>query len=158
MQARVFVRIVEGRLFICEEVVGEERCGLTGKVETVVNGYTEIEVTPDIHAALLVHYAALGSKPKAAPKKAKAGGSLAGFDECWSIYLRRDAKAAARKAWVAQNCDQHVEAIKADIARRSTDEAWTKDGGKYVPYMATYLNQRRWEDEPGDAQTEEGWL
>ncbi len=24
---------------------------------------------------------------------------------------------------------------------------WTKDGGQYIPYPATWLNGRRWEDE-----------
>jgi hypothetical protein len=28
---------------------------------------------------------------------------------------------------------------------------WTRDSGQYIPHAATWLNQRRWEDEPFEA-------
>jgi hypothetical protein len=29
-----------------------------------------------------------------------------------------------------------------------TSAEWTKDGGQFIPHPATWLNQKRWEDEP----------
>ena len=31
-----------------------------------------------------------------------------------------------------------------EMAKESAD--WKKEGGKYIPYPATWLNNRRWED------------
>ena len=31
-----------------------------------------------------------------------------------------------------------------EVAKESAD--WKKEGGKYIPYPATWLNNRRWED------------
>jgi hypothetical protein len=31
---------------------------------------------------------------------------------------------------------------------------WTKNNGQYIPLPATYLNGRRWEDEPGKPTVE----
>ncbi len=75
-----------------------------------------------------------------------------GFDEFWSVYPKKDAKDPARKAWakIAPDSalrDQIVAAVKA----RAQTKDWTKDGGQYVPMAATFLNQRRWEDEASEA-------
>ena len=36
--------------------------------------------------------------------------------------------------------------IDAVEKQKKTDQ-WTRDGGQYIPHPATWLNQRRWEDE-----------
>ena len=35
----------------------------------------------------------------------------------------------------------------ATIERATTSEDWLKEGGKYIPYPATWLGARGWEDE-----------
>ena len=45
------------------------------------------------------------------------------------------------------------EMIEALLKQRDS-ETWTKEGGKYIPYPATYLNGRRREDEVEDMPTE----
>jgi hypothetical protein len=37
--------------------------------------------------------------------------------------------------------------ILADVEAKKRTQDWKKDGGKYIPYPATYLNGKRWEDE-----------
>lgn len=66
----------------------------------------------------------------------------------WPAYPRRVAKQAALKAWKKINpstglVDQMLAAL--DQQKRSAD--WQKDGGKFIPHPATWLNQGRWEDE-----------
>lgn len=72
------------------------------------------------------------------------------FDaEFWPAYPRKIAKAAALKV---------VERIKPDdsmrtrmveaVKRQATSAQWTKDGGQFIPHASTWLNQRRWDDEP----------
>lgn len=70
------------------------------------------------------------------------------FDEFWLVYPKKKSKADAEKAWrklapSPELCQQ----IQASIAAQLGSEDWRKDGGKFIPFPATWLNGRRWEDE-----------
>ncbi len=70
------------------------------------------------------------------------------FAEFWRRYPRKVAKAAALKAWcrIAPSATDATTILAAlDQQVRSTD--WQRDEGRFVPYPATWLNGRRWEDE-----------
>lgn len=70
-----------------------------------------------------------------------------GFDEFWSAYPRKDARANALKSWTKLTPDAELRAkIIAHVASRSQTKDWTKEGGAFVPHAATFINQRRWED------------
>lgn len=71
-----------------------------------------------------------------------------GFAEFWEAYPLRKSKATAEKAWTRIKPDDSLaarilEAVAA--AKKSTD--WTKEGGRFIPYPASWLNARGWEDE-----------
>lgn len=69
------------------------------------------------------------------------------FAEFWSRYPRKISKHNARKAWLSLRPDDVLAQIIIDaISRQSTSAAWQKDGGKFIPHAATWLNARRWED------------
>jgi hypothetical protein len=70
-----------------------------------------------------------------------------GFDEFWKLYPRKCAKGDARKAWqqTAPIRPPLEKLIRAVIVARATED-WRKDGGKFVPYPATWLRAERWED------------
>lgn len=71
-----------------------------------------------------------------------------GFALFWGAYPRRVAKGAAIKAWAKLAPDQELaQTILTAIQRQRKTEEWTKDGGKFIPYPASWLNGRRWEDE-----------
>jgi hypothetical protein len=75
-----------------------------------------------------------------------------GFEAFWFTYPRKVGKGEARKVWKklrpsAALTDQIVEAVR----RQRVWPDWTKDGGKFIPHPATWLNQTRWEDEGVDA-------
>lgn len=76
-----------------------------------------------------------------------------GFDEFWAAYPLKKSKANALKAWQKLNPDaETLKAILDAIAWQSKDEAWTKDGGKFIPHGATWINAQRWLDEaPAEA-------
>jgi hypothetical protein len=70
-----------------------------------------------------------------------------GFSEFWHEYPNRTAKANAVKAWGKIPAELHPEIMEAlGVQKRST--AWTKDDGQFVPHAATWLNGKRWEDQP----------
>lgn len=71
------------------------------------------------------------------------------FDSFWSAYPRKVAKQSALKAFKKLNPD---EALLADMLAaldwQRTSDDWQRDGGKFIPYPATWLNGHRWEDDP----------
>lgn len=75
-------------------------------------------------------------------RKARAGT----FEQFYSAYPRKDSKKTAEAAFIkAAIVDLSI--VLDDIAFRSASVEWRKDGGQFIPMAATYLNQRRWEDE-----------
>jgi len=70
------------------------------------------------------------------------------FEMFWQAYPRKVGKPAAQRAWKKVSRPIVWHAIITGIERWKQTEQWQKEGGQFVPYPATFLNQRRWEDEP----------
>ena len=70
------------------------------------------------------------------------------FESFWSAYPKKKAKEAARKAWNKLKPDETLgtEIIQA-VTESAKSKDWLKENGKFIPYPATYLNGKRWEDE-----------
>lgn len=73
---------------------------------------------------------------------------LARFNKFYSAYPKKRNKADAEKAFKKLNPDdillnEILSAINVAIA----SEEWRKDGGKYIPYPASWLNAKGWADE-----------
>jgi phage replication O-like protein O len=89
-------------------------------------------------------------KEKRNPHTPTNGGVLIddSFNQIWKIYPKKVSKAAAKKAFqkIKPNkelFDTMINAIEAQ--KRSHD--WIKDDGQFIPYLSTWLNKARWEDE-----------
>jgi hypothetical protein len=70
------------------------------------------------------------------------------FEEVfWKAYPRKTAKKksreAARKVWTEEDAD----GIMAGLERAKESDQWRRDGGRFIPHAATWLNQERWTDE-----------
>lgn len=75
------------------------------------------------------------------------------FSRFWALYPRHTKRADAIKAWDKLKpdralCDVMASAIRAQA---QTDQ-WQRDGGRFIPHPASWLNGRRWEDEVQDGQ------
>lgn len=71
-----------------------------------------------------------------------------GFDELWKAYPRKQSKAAAQKSYRKLDPDgELLGALLSAVERQKKTRQWQEDGGKYIPLLSTWLNQRRWEDE-----------
>jgi len=68
------------------------------------------------------------------------------FDEFWSLYPRKIAKAVARKAWQRLTDEQQLMAAKA-IDTHCQYWSAKETELEFIPHPATWLNQERWEDE-----------
>jgi hypothetical protein len=70
------------------------------------------------------------------------------FDTFWTVYPKKKAKADAQRAFKKLAPDAAlVRRIVEAVACQSRSVDWTKNGGQFVPYPATYLNDQRWLDE-----------
>lgn len=69
-----------------------------------------------------------------------------GFNEFWEAYPRKKDKQVAEKAWVKNGLSKKVGEILLALENQKANDAQWKDS-KFVPYPATYLNGKRWEDE-----------
>jgi uncharacterized protein YdaU (DUF1376 family) len=70
-----------------------------------------------------------------------------GFESFWERYPKKVGRPAAMKAFRSAKLNGHLPEVLADVEEKAASPAWTKDGGQFIPNPATYLNQRRWEDE-----------
>lgn len=86
--------------------------------------------------------------PETAPA-AREGGVLSEyFDKFWSCYPKKTAKQSALKAFLKLNPDEELlNKMLSSLEQQKKSVQWTKDNGQYIPYPATWLNGKRWEDE-----------
>ena len=85
----------------------------------------------------------------------KQGHLPVGFEVFWKAYPKKKAKPKAIPAWKKIKAAE-IPAIMASIEAYKKTEDWNKNDGQYIPYPATFLNQRRWEDEPTEVNAKTG--
>ena len=70
------------------------------------------------------------------------------FERFWEAYPRHVNKQGAVKAFEKAEIDEGLlEVILRAVERQKASDQWTKDNGQFIPHPATWLNQRRWEDD-----------
>lgn len=70
------------------------------------------------------------------------------FDVFWEAYPKHKGKEEAKKAFAKISLsDDLFRVMLSAIEASKNTEGWKKDGGQYIPYPSTWLNQKRWEDE-----------
>jgi hypothetical protein len=80
------------------------------------------------------------------------------FEEFWTAYPRHEGRQAAVRAFAKIDPDAAQLAAMLDAVARQRDRGcleprFTGDGRSTIPHAATWLNGRRWEDEPPPAAT-----
>lgn len=78
------------------------------------------------------------------------------FDTFWISYPKKTAKPSAEKAWKKAKINGEFSSVLIALNKQKESEQWKSDGGKYIPNPATWINQRRWEDET-TANVEPDW-
>ena len=87
-------------------------------------------------------------KKKEKEHAAQASPSHDFFFAFWKAYPRKVGKPAAQRAWNKEVKGVEIGTLMAGLNAWRCSEQWQKEDGKFIPYPATFLNQRRWEDEP----------
>lgn len=78
------------------------------------------------------------------------------FEKFWNAYPKKRSKGQAEKAWAKIHPDERLlEKILSTIDRAKKSDDWIKEAGQFIPYPATWLNSKGWEDEIKDEK--ENW-
>ena len=73
---------------------------------------------------------------------------MARFERFWKVYPKRKAKDDAWRAWQKRKPDDALtDVIVRAVQVQCRGEDWLREGGKYIPHPATWLNAGRWKDE-----------
>lgn len=71
-----------------------------------------------------------------------------GFLIFWASYPKRKNRQKAEAAWFKiKDWQNLLPTMLSVIAREKATEQWTKQKGQFIPYPASWLNGRMWEDE-----------
>ena len=62
----------------------------------------------------------------------------------WDAYPRHEGKQKARQAY--NKVEVPLDILLEALEQHKRSAQWTKDGGQFIPYPATWLNGKRWED------------
>jgi len=77
------------------------------------------------------------------------------FDRFWAAYPKHVGKDKALKAFAKINPTEELfENILENLERQKKYYAWGRQNWKYIPHAATWLNQKRWEDEMADGEAD----
>lgn len=82
------------------------------------------------------------------------------FETFWTNYPKKRSKGQAEKAWAKIKPDEQLTGeILSALERAKTSADWQKDGGQFIPYPATWLNAKGWEDDytPTLTVVPKGW-
>lgn len=82
--------------------------------------------------------------------QANGNGLRERFAEFWKLYPKKVGKDAAWRSWQKRRPDADLTStMLGTLAWQKQTDNWIREGGRFVPNPATWLNQGRWEDEPG---------
>jgi phage replication O-like protein O len=70
------------------------------------------------------------------------------FDAFWTVYPKKKNRGDAEKAWSKIKFgDGLLNKILTTIEKAKKSSDWKKDNGQFIPYPASWLNAKGWEDE-----------
>ena len=86
------------------------------------------------------------SKPK--PKTRAGARERERFERFWLAYPRKRNKGAAERTFFRLGpTEELTQSMIAAIEAAKKRPDWQKEGGRFVPFPATWLNARGWEDD-----------
>jgi hypothetical protein len=101
------------------------------------------ETKPPLGAGSMLHLA----MPESSPQKPSISHPEVFFPAFWKVYPRKVGKGAAEKAFAKAVKDGAVPDELVQAAEKFSADSNLPEA-QFIPHPATWLNQRRWEDEP----------
>jgi len=74
-----------------------------------------------------------------------------GFNLFWSSYPRKTNRHKAELAWIKHK--PNLDLVLKTLAWQKESKEWFSENGKFIPYPTTWINAKRWLDEPDEGVT-----
>lgn len=75
------------------------------------------------------------------------------FARFWAAYPKKKSKGTAEKTFQKINpSEQLLDAMLVSIEQAKTSDDWKRNAGQFIPYPASWLNAKGWEDDVGPAE------
>ncbi len=99
--------------------------------------------------ALPCNYHVATDIPPSIPQKGdKVGDTVSLFEKFWELYPKKKGKEKAQRAWQRLKPDERLyQLMTSALELDKQSETWCRENGRFIPYPASWLNGRRWEDE-----------
>lgn len=95
-------------------------------------------------------------EPQVSIGKEREDNSLEGFDVFYKAYPKKKSRGDAEKAW--KLIKPNLNDVLAALEWQTKTNEWKKDNGQFIPYPASYLRDRAWEDERPAPKKLEVWI
>ena len=150
----------EGLIDLLIDVIARGLGSLGGRPRNGTVTHSESEVSEPVTKPAETRSLSLlsGSGSSASPEPSEKIGERtkpaysAEFVQFWALYPKKVGKADAWRAW--KRIKPPLGKIREALAWQVHLDAWTKDGGDFIPYPATWLRAQQWLDEPFHAPKE----
>jgi len=78
-----------------------------------------------------------------------------GFDKFWKAWPGKKGKGKAQllDKWKKDKLEARFDHVMQILEAEKKTEQWTKEGGRFIPLMSTWLNQQRWDCDVNDIAT-----
>jgi hypothetical protein len=77
------------------------------------------------------------------------------FHEFWNEYPKKTGKGLAEKSFIKiKPTESLFSEIMSALSKAKKCQQWKRDNGQFIPYPATWLNQKRWEDDYDGEETQ----
>lgn len=95
---------------------------------------------------------------KGKERKEKERNSYESFDSFYKHYPKKKNRRAAERAFKKLKVDKELlEKMLSALEEQKNSKEWLRDDGQFIPYPASWLNGRRWEDET-ESDGDDGWI
>lgn len=75
------------------------------------------------------------------------------FNKVWEAYPKKHSKGPAWQVFkLIDPSEELLQNMIETIRKYSKTSTWRKEGGQYIPYLKTWLEDQRWDDEPKEEE------
>lgn len=118
-------------------------------LQPLQNGYTTDESSHDLgYTTVVKRKGREGNGEGKGERQPRPPVALDGFSDFWPMYPRRVGKGGAEAAWSKLSAADRAAVAAAMPAFKASWASRPPTDLQFCPHPATWLNQRRWEDEP----------
>jgi hypothetical protein len=71
---------------------------------------------------------------------------LTQFDQFWAAYPKKTGRGDAEKSWARMR--PPLDDVLDALGWQSQQQSWVKEKGQFIPMPSTWINQKRWLDQP----------